>query len=388
MSLIALLAGLSASAYRAARRNYGLSASGARIQAVLRAARNTSISSGTPSFVVVDPVRREVWAQCYEPIAEWSFEESTGFPQVPGRIGSAAGVRGRGAIDCGDESRFALRYGVAIDAWVRHELADPLSPPERSSKRAPRRFDRARRRAPDEKTFAILEKAGAYSLGMTSSGALVGTIGGEVVTTEDDVVSPHRWVFVSMSFDGDEIRLSADGVERSVYFLSSSRGSLLDDENAAARLAAESEIQRLEIPRSEHSLTISSSASPFPGDIDEVKLRGRTDRLLYQYPEHEHIVGWTKRIHFDRRGHLDPAYHDGGIRVVLVELTDDQLDVRARRKDGSRPSDYAMTFDEWRAAQEFEVEHDEVFEENRLLEGAYASMRRVEIEIDRLGTIR
>ena len=75
LAIISLMAGLSASAFLEARRNYGLAASAGEIQSIIRRARNQSISNGTGSFVVVEPKARLVWAQSFETMGEWSFEE-------------------------------------------------------------------------------------------------------------------------------------------------------------------------------------------------------------------------------------------------------------------------------------------------------------------------
>jgi len=107
IAIISLLAGLSAGAFLTARRNHRLAAAAGELQGLLRAARNTSVSSGTPSFVVVDPSTRRVWAQSFETAGEWSFESvggdgevrdfvMSGGSVVEGRLGSGVNFEGEG----------------------------------------------------------------------------------------------------------------------------------------------------------------------------------------------------------------------------------------------------------------------------------------------------
>ena len=61
----------------------------------MRAARNASISTGVPSFVVVDPKSRTVSAYSYERVGEWSFDLPPDDPIVQMGFGrySALGAR-------------------------------------------------------------------------------------------------------------------------------------------------------------------------------------------------------------------------------------------------------------------------------------------------------
>ena len=94
LAIISLMAGLSASAFLEARRNYGLAASAGEIQSIIRRARNQSISNGTSSFVVVEPKARLVWAQSFETMGEWSFEEDGAGPEVLPGFGGLRKVGG------------------------------------------------------------------------------------------------------------------------------------------------------------------------------------------------------------------------------------------------------------------------------------------------------
>ena len=153
IALIAMLAGLSASAFMSARRNYGIAATAAEVQAILRAARNTSISSGSKSFVVIDPVKREVWAQSFETAGEWSFESEDegsgvrllGGEHIEGRIGRGVSFRGTGGYaDCGNSPKFDLRAGIVLEAWIRHEMVPAVrAPTAKRSSRSKRKTESA-----------------------------------------------------------------------------------------------------------------------------------------------------------------------------------------------------------------------------------------------------
>ncbi len=130
-------------------------------------------------------------------------------------------------------------------------------------------------------------------------------------------------------------------------------------------------------------VTISSSAAPFPGLIDEVQLAGAAEPLVYRYAEFEHILGWKRVIRFSRQGRLDRLRHDGPVRIVLVELPDDT--------DGSSGTeaavDYSVTFAQWRA--QWESPPDDLTEagEEAKLERRFRSDGRIAITVEPLGAV-
>jgi Tfp pilus assembly protein FimT len=408
MGIIAMVGALSASAYQVARRNYALPASAGRIQGIMRAARNNAILTASETFVVVDPASRTATAQAFERVGEWSFEAAAGGEDgeasslnvrreviqgakaVPGRIGSGLSFQGQGSfVDCGSEARFDLRTGILITAWVRHDLVAPVKPtlkearPERQTNvRGGRRTARQLLDPDAAPASVIVRKEGAYGLGMAKDGALEGTVGAYAVRTGGGVVLPGRWVHVAFRYDGKSIELEADGVPRKAYPVSEGRGAA-PAKDPGAPLAA---------PVTPAALTISSAALPFPGDIDEVKLAGSTEPVAYTWPPHEHVLGWKKVIRFDRRGHLDPAHHAGGVRLVLVEVPDEE-----KGPVTSVAVDYSLTFAEW-AAKFVQTAPPakkgapppvlSEAEEEAKVEKAYAAARKVEIEVDRLGVVR
>ncbi len=393
IGLIALIGGLGAGAYQVARRNYSLQASAGRIQGILRAARNSALTTGNATFAVIDPVSHKAMAQAFERVGEWSFEdvgaESTGGitikreinhggTVVQGRVGSGLSFRSATAhYECGTEARFDLRTGIVIEAWVRHFAVPAVKDPTGGSTK-PRRLRSGSRRGQEEgPAAAILKKDGAYFLGMTPAGALEGSIGAYSVRTDDGVVQPERWVRVEMRFDGRRIELAADGVPREAF----STGAI---KPPTAKGSVELDRAPSVCPVTPAVLTISDPRLPFPGEIDEVKLSGTTEPVEYQWPPHEQVLGWKKVIHFDRRGHLDPAFHPEGIRMVLVELPDDDSSSVGTTKV---VVDYSIPFEEWRAKFPNPGEITQRAEETKI-EAFYAKARQAVIEIDRLGVVR
>jgi prepilin-type N-terminal cleavage/methylation domain-containing protein len=393
MAIIALIGGLSASAYQVARRNYALSASAGRIQGVIRAARNTALSTATPSTVIVDPVTRTVTANAFERVGEWSFEASdaeagsvlsaetystVGATPVDGRVGSGLSFRSRSAyVDCGDEARFKLRTGVFIEAWVRHFSVQAVKAPAVERKERQTRLAGKKGSDDEEPAAAIVSKGGAYFLGMTASGALEGSIGEYRVRTRPGVVAPERWVHVTLRYDGKELELSADGVPREA----------LPPEKKRLAATEKKPVVPSTVPVTAAPLTISSKDSPFPGDIDEVKLAGSVEPLSYRWADHEQVLGWKKVLHFDRYGHLDPRFHPESVRLVLVELPDEDAKGAKEAKTSVVVVDYTITFDEWLARWDNPPAMRQSIEEAKL-EAMLASARKVVVEVDRLGVVR
>ena len=392
IGIVSLLAGLSASAFFEAQRNYGLAAAAGEIQSIFRRARNQSINNGTGSFVVVEPTEREVWAQSFETMGEWSFEDLDSPDEGPARsplqLYGAEGIEGRlgtgisfldggGYIDCGHRAAFDLKEGVVLEAWIRHFKKPPVpEAPTKSGKRG-RKSGSSKELSPAR---TIISKEGCWFLGMTPEGALEGSIGratgsSYVVITEDDVVAPGRWVFVSLRFDGSKLTLSSDGVERRTYLLG--RG--------APELPTE-------IPRNTNPVMISSQHLPFPGDIDEVRLRGRSEKAVYSYPPFNKIIGWKKIIHFDRYGHLDPVFHEKEVRLVLIEIDDERYSQLASA-DGKKASSlqfdrFDLTFAEYLDTWPLGEAPDYIEEEQELIIfDKYRDAQKKVIEIDTLGIV-
>ena len=416
LAIISLMAGLSASAFLEARRNYGLAASAGEIQSIIRRARNQSIANGTGSFVVVEPKSRLVWAQSFETMGEWSFEEdgsaqdalpgfggmnNRGGEYIDGRLGRGISFRGgKGYVDCGHQASFDLRTGVVIEAWVRHSRKPDVRMAFKSEAASGRRRLGKRSAAGSGQSstlpHTIIEKKDSWFLGMTDEGALEGAVTGiiddrnespieYVLRTDDDVVPADRWVFVSLRFDGKSLTLSAAGVERRAY----SPYSRLKKVGGGTVARIPSEL----VPNG-NPVMISSGETPFPGDIDEVRLRGRSEKVSYSHPPFEKLLGWKKEVHFDRYGHLDPVFHDKKVRIVLLELSDDQFavaDEAAEKKKSARAQTdrFELTFQEWLDTWPPDDVPDlvEEEEESDIFERVYSQARKKVIVVDTLGVV-
>ena len=420
IALVALVGSLGAGAFQMARRAYSLEGTASRIQGVIRAARNSALTTGSSSFVVVDPSRKKVAAFAFEPVGEWNFDGTGGLAlarggstaaagTVQGRVGRALDCRAAGGhVDCGSESRFDLRSTLFIEAWVQHQGFGavkelPFEQRRReSSKRGrslrgggrPRTTLQSTRRRSGTRggggsrlggesttggempAGAIVSKPGAYFLGMTSSGALEAAIGDFRVRTLERVVPPGRWVYVTLRFDGLELELSADGVPRpfEVAGLSALRSPADGDRMRPPPV----------VPVTGTPLTISSSRAPFPGYIDEVRLAGSVQPLEYAYSQFEHILGWKKVIRFDRRGHLERRFHAGAVRLVVAELPD------AGRDSSTRTAvvvDYSVTFDEWLTRWESPPADLTEAGEIEKLEKRFESEGRIALTVEPLGAV-
>ena len=141
------------------------------------------------------------------------------------------------------------------------------------------------------------------------------------------------------------------------------------------------------VPVTQAHLTISSRDSSFPGDIDEVRLAGNIEPLSYRWADHEQVIGWKKILHFDRYGHLDPRFHQESVRLVLVELPDEEPKGAKEAKTSVTVVDYTITFDAWLARWDVPPEMHQSIEEAKL-EADLASARKVVMEVDRLGVVR
>lgn len=393
--IVSVLGGLGAGAYQVVRRNFAVEAAAGRVQGVIRTARNAAISTGVPAAVVVDPPSRTVRAVGFDPVGEWSFDVPADDPWLElglgafanrgaeeiedGKIGRAArfanppGVEGGSFVDCGRKPAFDLRTAVWCEAWVRH-AGPPAAGARRAGSSAARPVRGGRGTKPREPVLAaaILEKAGAYFLGLAPDGALEGAIGDYRVRTGPGAVASERWVHVALRYDGRSLELRADGVPRAAR-------PVADD----GEPLSEGSIRIPEtVPLTGAPVTISSPSRPFFGDVDEVRLAGATEPVECRLEEPFQFVGWKKVIRFDPRGHLDPKFHSEDVRIVIVE----PLEEAESPKTGV-PVDFSLTFDEWLERWDTPPPLRQS-EEERRIEAGFGRARKAAVEVDRLGVAR
>ncbi len=408
--IISMLGGISAGVYQVVKGNLDLSGSRLKIEGIFQAAKNTAISSASPVRVIVDPVYRTVEASAFKTLGEWSFEENNdgstlGAPMnysnlngasiTKGHIGLGANISG-GHIDCGNLASFDLRLGIQVQAWIRMEgkLTDPTEsgttvsskslrrskPSTTKKKKSTSRRTGVKKRA--EGVGIILQKGSAYYVGVTPDGRLEAGIGKHGgldfyrVRTPPEAVRPGRWQRISMTFDGYSIVLAVDGIDRPLSIV----GYEFSKPENLPSLPDQIQVNNSPV-------TIGSAKSSFRGKVDEVKLRGLVEPVSFVIPETQKILGWRKIVYFDKRGHLDPNYHDKPIRLVLIETIADD------RRKSKTPStkvvrDYSKTFQEWSHDNGMDLEGLTEKVEEAKIENQYLNRRKEVITIDRLGVFR
>ncbi len=394
VAIIGVIGGLGAGAFFTARRQYAIHGSVGEIQAILRAARNSAVATGNPTVVEVEPTSRKVSTRLFNPVGEWSFETggertrrgnlvvrretSVNVEVAAGPVGDAIKIGSQGGhVDCGSEARFDLRTSLAIEAWVRHDLSpSPKFFTKAESKRSRRRLGaRTRRETQGGKARhgrVIVQKKGAYGLSMRDDGTLVGMLGDVRVVTTAPVVPPGRWVHVALVFDGGKVTILGDRVPRG-WRVEAPRK---DSEPPAL------------LPVVAEPLTISAREAPFPGVIDEVRLSGSVEPLVFVCPETQQLVGWRKSIHFDARGHLDAQFHEDPIRLTLVELPQGWTSETSTEATGTAVAmDFTVSFEVWRARWDDPPDDlSELGEEAKILAGFGAATQRT-VTIGRLGYV-
>jgi prepilin-type N-terminal cleavage/methylation domain-containing protein len=396
--IISVVGGLGAGAFQLARRNYELQASGSRLEGIIRAGRNAAVQSGSPARVVIDTARSEAAAYGFETVGEWGFEgEEDGV--VSGARGAPATLRGGAALgkghtgrglhltgggyaDCGAAPAYDFRAGVFAEAWVRWSKSSPggqimgggTTTRTKAKTTRPRPAPKGRhleaRAVGVDDAAALLSKGSSFFLGIGGDGSLEGRIGEHRVRTAPGVMAAGRWTKVALWFDGEELLLQADGIERETY-----QPDHPGDEKSAARTPAS-------IPPSGEPFLIGSTT--LEADIDEVRLHGMVEPLRYQLGPRERFIGWKKVIRFDRRGRLDPRYHEMGVRVLLC-AEEDRSEEPVRTEAAI---DTTVTFEEWARRRGLAPGTvSEATEEARLLQ-KFAGARQVVISIDPSGALR
>ncbi len=387
IAILAIIGGFSAGAYQYARRSYSLSAVSSRAEGLLLSARNTAISWGIPVSVVVDPASRSITAHAFESVGEWNFEESDGGSTsgisgepaelvgaeiVDGHIGKGVRLAAKSYVNCGSSSRFELRAGLHVEAWI--SLEQPLAAPRRGD---PARGTRRRRDAletAEESAPAVVAKGKAFSLGVAADGALEAAIGDYRVRTAPAAVQPGRWTLAACQYDGKSITLFADELEREAAPVGFEG---LDPKEVPPPPSS--------IPADLGPLTIGSPRGSIAGRVDEVRLRGLVDPVVFNLDPAFKILGWRKIIRFDRRGHLDARFHERPARLVFYEETANPILKEARTQ---AVVNYSLTFQEWveQAGRDQEGLREE--DEEKKIEAGLSGRRKVEITIDRIGSVR
>ncbi|MBI4585237.1 MAG: hypothetical protein HY717_14585 [Planctomycetes bacterium] len=387
IAILAIIGGFSAGAYQYARRIYSLSAAASRAEGLLLSARHTAISWGIPVSVVVDPVSRSITAHAFESVGEWNFEESAGGSTsgvsgepaelvgaeiVDGHVGKGVRLAEKSYVNCGSSSRFGLRAGLHVGAWI--SLEQPLAAPLRADSARGTRRRRDALEAAEEHTAAVVAKGKAFALGVTADGALEAAIGDYRVRTAPATVQPGRWTLAACQYDGKSITLFADELEREAAPVGYEG---LDPKEVPPPPSS--------IPADLEPLTIGSPRGSIAARVDEVRLRGLVDPVVFALDPAFKILGWRKIIRFNRRGHLDPRFHERPVRLVFYEETANPLLKEARTQ---AVVDFSLTFQEWVEKSGRELEGLREEDEEKKIEERLGGRRKVEIILDRIGSVR
>ncbi len=398
LAIIALVGGLSAGAFHIARRTYALAASASQVEAILRAARNASIMSGIPARVEIET--EQAVAYGFEAVGEWGFETaeggiSYGARYMPATLqGSATlgeGYAGRGLhlggggyADCGAGAAFDFRTGVYAEAWIRHNASSIPSAGEiggRSTTTTTASSSGLRRRRTlskgepilnSEAAAGILSKGRAFFLGICPDGSLEGRIGDYRIRSMPGTVLPGRWTKVALSYDGQEVLLLADGIDRETVLLS--RTGLMGEEEPRPPMS---------IPRSQESFLMGHPKIPFQGAVDEVRLYGMPEPLRYELGGRERILGWKKVIWFDRNGRLDSRFHELGVQLVLYEFREPPSSLKTEAA-----VDYSLTFEEWAERRGLAIMEGQREAAEAKLLSKIGEARMVTIAVDPSGALR
>ncbi len=298
VALIAVLAGVGVGVL--GRKTPGRSAASDAVRSALRQAHATATLQGAPAFCRFDAQRRTILAAGYQPVGLFHFEDELGAFGLSLQTGSGA-LGGQGRLGAGitfdpvlprpyatastaQRSAWRLRSGFRLEAWV-----------------LPRRISGMR----------VLSVGNRLQLGVDSEGAAVASVRlapptdeeGALARTEQTASAPGavpagRWTRLAAQYDGFELTVEVDGV-------------------VVARTPVSGPVDPGP-DRGWGDLSISSSAAPFDGMIDEVRVwalvKGEETLLPEGFSFPADLV-----VHFAGGGRLDTAHHPGGPVEVPLE---------------------------------------------------------------------
>ncbi len=303
-SIMAVLMGISIGFISKLNRVVGLKAEAARLDAVLRKARNTASSDETEAVVRIDADRNSVTAFVVRTVGLWHFEDNvtTGFgnnasvsgPKLSspsgGKIGRCFVFQKGDTINCGNLHTFNLPLGLSFEAWVFPADGNP---------------------------GVICQKGRGFKCGI-EGGFFYARLRdvGEAATSERRLhVPPGMWSHVRLDFDGTRLRVFVNGALG---------GSFPRDSGASKSQKADRSQEQKTFkftPDDESDLLIGGEKGQFRGKIDEVRISGITDEdaeFLSETVQFSIEESTSMEIHFDQSGKLDPEYHEKPVTLVIV----------------------------------------------------------------------
>ncbi len=302
-SIMAVLMGISVGFISKLNRVVGLKAEIARVDAVLRKARNTASTDETSAVVLIAPDRNSIAAMVVKTVGQWHFEDeiTTGFgtnasvsgPKLTspsgGKIGRCFSFDKGGTINCGNPSSFNLPLGLTFEAWVFPADSNPC---------------------------VIAQKGKGFKCGLDGGNfyARLRDVGEASSAQRRLSVPPGRWSHVRLDFDGFRLRVYVNGA------LGGSYPREREDRKKGAKPAAPEKAFRF-TPDEDSDLLIGGEKGQFRGRIDEVRMAGISgEEIEYLSEAVQFIAEETSdlEIHFDASGKLDPAWHEKPAVIVLA----------------------------------------------------------------------
>ncbi|MCX7703253.1 MAG: LamG domain-containing protein [Planctomycetota bacterium] len=353
LAIITILLGIGISFYAtmgAERRFEGQSAS---VYNLLSLARAVSQTSNSPVVVQIDPYEGEAKILRETTVALFRFEDGEsgtvlGTGSLEGAVRNARSVLGRigmglefgtkEGLKCSEsyvevEPNYLLSPpgGLVIEAWIYpgdfkgDKFRQLVGKSEEKEKR-----DNNKKKEPfkeryiKELRFFIVELYGSYYLRLTESYALEFAILPETSVfpfrTRNGVVQPNSWNHISVRYQKDDLRISVNGVEVSVFWVSDNY-EMIPLYKMTKKQREEAMPERIpSIPSdSGTKFYISAPGDSFYGIIDEVRIGAIAAVEEVSLPSNFHFVGTRTSIHFNAKGELDSYYHTSEVVVLMTD---------------------------------------------------------------------
>ena len=295
IGILSLLMAIGVAAFRRTSMRMREDAAAARLDTLIRQARNSALSSGAPAFVELDTTnsapRAIPWA--YRLAGLWHFEGHAGARETSGAFRKKALVVGcksvegkigkglcmgdsagtfRGHVDCDADPDFDCEDGGYLEAYICGE-------------------------SPFSNRQYVFHKKNAYSLSVESGGVLVGMAGSGQVAAQNYLLAPRRWTKVAFAWDRRSSRVLVDDAVMGVG-------------------------PGLKAPINNEPLFIGDEQATFLGRIDEAKILAAVAGEALELPLEAKLIHnaqpWNA-IFFAADGSLDLRYHTGPLTIDIVQ---------------------------------------------------------------------
>jgi hypothetical protein len=267
-----------------------------------------------------------------------------------GYLGQGLSFEEGGYMDGGNPTTFNPTEGVMLQAWIRPGLLAPWAGTEETEKGVTtRRIEEYMIICKGRRSEFRLEDF-SYFLQLTNEYALEAGIRGPLGSNEDDgvyivstypgAVEPERWSRVGMIFNGEEVKILVNGVERTVLV------PVVAGEPLECPPRLEPNLGPLYVSHPDWS---------FIGEIDEVKIGAihTPEDARYSLPADVSFLFppdpldplRIRRLRFSGDGRLDPVVHPLPVQIritdaegyrrsdLLVQEIEDKMGKKKKRQD-------------------------------------------------------